>query len=286
MVDFCSNSLTMNPNNPKNKSFHTATSSGIGITPQDLSIMNVTSKLENDVSIKGRLSFKGNLYLDCPFEGQIESEGSLIVGEHANILGEVFVENLTLYGRIEGNVHAKNTCTLKARSVLHGDLNCERLSLVEGADFTGFATVVSDRSDVDPNATKRDPWDYPTMEEEDAAYLEQNPDEYAVESPAEYTDGYTEQAQPDYAEELPYEENVNYSEEQPVDSLDPEAYPPLEEQALSQDDSQEAPLADEQDDLQSLVESIQLPPEEEPLPSIEEALPPPSVKDKFSKFKK
>jgi len=240
--------------------------------------MNVTSKLENDVSIKGRLSFKGNLYLDCPFEGQIESEGSLIVGEHANILGEVFVDNLTLYGRIEGNVHAKKTCILKSKCVLHGDLNCERLSFIEGADFTGFATVISDRSESDLNAAKRDPWDYPTMEEEDAAYQEQNPDEYGIESP-EYADAYPEQAQPEYSEELPYDESSNYPEDQALEPAGDEQYLPTEDEMAPQEDNQDAPVLEEpQDDLQSLVDSIPLPPEEE--------LPPPSVKDKFSKFKK
>ena len=100
--------------------------------------------LSADVEIKGSIKFTNDLTIDGKVEGEITSQGTLTVGENAEIRGEIKTKSATVHGRVIGNITVDEKCELKSRAVLHGDLKATRLVIEEGATFIG-------KSEVSPN---------------------------------------------------------------------------------------------------------------------------------------
>jgi cytoskeletal protein CcmA (bactofilin family) len=111
----------------------------------DLNSSSTRNTLANDVEVKGSIKFQHDLSVDGKVEGEISStNGMLIVGQNAELRGEIKTKSVTVYGRVHGNITVDERCELKANAQLHGDLKAARLVIEEGATFVG-------KSEVTPN---------------------------------------------------------------------------------------------------------------------------------------
>lgn len=97
--------------------------------------------LSSGVSIKGTVKFSSELVVDCEVEGKIDSTGTLTVGEHAQIKGEIKSRSVKVRGTVRGNIIATERCELAAGCTLHGDVEAPRLVVNENATFLGSAKV-------------------------------------------------------------------------------------------------------------------------------------------------
>ena len=75
--------------------------------------------------------------IDGTFSGIVFSESDVVVGETGNIKANIFGANVTVAGKIEGNVVAKGTLEVLASSVITGDVRCEKLTVETGAVLRG-----------------------------------------------------------------------------------------------------------------------------------------------------
>jgi hypothetical protein len=53
-----------------------------------------------DVQVKGTIAFKDYLRLDGKFEGELRSQGTLVIGENGNVKAEIAVGNLIVEGKV------------------------------------------------------------------------------------------------------------------------------------------------------------------------------------------
>ena len=97
--------------------------------------------LSQGVSIKGSVKFLNELRIDGEVEGTIESTGTLMIGEHACIRGEIRTKSVEVQGTVEGNIFVTERCELQAGSTLHGDIEAPRLVVNENVTFLGHAKV-------------------------------------------------------------------------------------------------------------------------------------------------
>ncbi|MCP5538115.1 MAG: polymer-forming cytoskeletal protein [Akkermansiaceae bacterium] len=97
--------------------------------------------LSSDVEIKGSIKFSNDLVVDGKIEGQIESDGSLTVGENARIKAEIKTRSVIIYGKVHGNIEVTDKVELKANAELVGDIKAASLSIEPGAVFVGKSTV-------------------------------------------------------------------------------------------------------------------------------------------------
>jgi len=105
---------------------------------------NQKNLLSSDVEIKGSIKFLNELTVDGKIEGEINSAGILTVGENSEIKGEIKTKSVTVYGKVHGNITVEDRCELKGRASLYGDLKATRLVIEDGATFVG-------KSEVTPN---------------------------------------------------------------------------------------------------------------------------------------
>src|ERR671937_773053 len=99
--------------------------------------------LSGGVSIKGSVKFRNSLLIDGEVEGTIDSTGTLTIGEHARIRGEIRAKSVNVRGTIEGNIFASERCALEAGCTLRGDIEAPRLVVDENATFLGSAKIAT-----------------------------------------------------------------------------------------------------------------------------------------------
>lgn len=98
--------------------------------------------LGEDVEFKGSLNFRDKLYINGKFEGDITSEGGLLVaGKTAEIKAEIKVGNLISEGKIFGNTIVSDKVDLRSTSQVFGDIQAARFSVEEGVVFVGNANI-------------------------------------------------------------------------------------------------------------------------------------------------
>ena len=97
--------------------------------------------LSRGVSIKGTVKFRDELLIDGQVEGTIDSTGTLTIGEHASIKGEIRTKSVKVRGTVEGDIFATERCELQAGCTLQGDIEAPRLVVDENATFLGSAKV-------------------------------------------------------------------------------------------------------------------------------------------------
>ncbi len=95
----------------------------------------VPSIISADVILRGHINSAGEVQLDGALEGDIKAS-TLIVGEKASVKGEIICETVTVRGRVEGGIRAKQVA-LAATAHIVGDILHSSLSVESGAHFEG-----------------------------------------------------------------------------------------------------------------------------------------------------
>jgi cytoskeletal protein CcmA (bactofilin family) len=99
------------------------------------------------VIIKGELSGSEDLYVDGVVEGTIElKSNSLVVGPNGQVRATVNAKNITIQGRVEGNIRAADRVELRKSAVIIGDIATQRIAIEEGAYFKGKIDIQKDAS--------------------------------------------------------------------------------------------------------------------------------------------
>lgn len=103
--------------------------------------------LTSDCEFKGALAFSGELELHGRLEGTIESEGgALTVGEQALIKAEIKVNDVLIYGKVQGNIYATGRIELRGKAEVYGDLHSNRLAMDDGVVFVGRSNSLNGKN--------------------------------------------------------------------------------------------------------------------------------------------
>lgn len=106
-----------------------------------------TTVLTADCEFKGALAFSGELQLHGRLEGTIESEGgALTIGEEALIKAEIRVNDVLIYGKVQGNIYATGRVELRGKAEVYGDLHTNRLAMDDGVVFVGRSNTLNSKT--------------------------------------------------------------------------------------------------------------------------------------------
>ena len=122
--------------------------------------------LNSDVEIKGNLKFAGELTFEGQLEGEINSDGTLHLGDSAVVNGNVNVGSVIVRGKVNGNIVAKDKIDIKTKAELFGDVRAAKLLIEEGVTFVGKTEVNPNKvAPSAPTAPRTTPPPAPTMAE-------------------------------------------------------------------------------------------------------------------------
>src|SRR4051812_7550022 len=104
-------------------------------TPKRGRPLSAPSIISADMVINGTLASTGDMQIDGRVEGDVRSVG-LVIGDKAEIHGEIYAEDVTIRGKVVGRIRARKI-TLAATSHVEGDILHEAFSVESGAFFEG-----------------------------------------------------------------------------------------------------------------------------------------------------
>ena len=105
----------------------------------------VPSIISTDMKIIGDIVSDGEIQIDGTVEGDIRAK-TLLIGEPANIKGEVVADTIEVFGSISGQIKATQVSLAKTAHMV-GDILHENLSIEKGAFLEGHCMRMPDKKD-------------------------------------------------------------------------------------------------------------------------------------------
>jgi len=111
-------------------------------------------KIENIIGpkthFKGHLVAEGNLRIDGLFEGTLETNGNVVVGESAKVAADIKANNVQVWGSVQGNVTATGRLEILPAGSVWGDVKVKSLLIDEGGSFHGKSVSAGDDQEPPP----------------------------------------------------------------------------------------------------------------------------------------
>lgn len=98
---------------------------------------DISAFVGKGVEFRGTISYSGTVRIDGMLEGEIHTDGVLLVGEDAVIQAKVTAGMIVCKGKITGDVVAKERVKLRAPAVFNGSMKSPILSMEDGVLFNG-----------------------------------------------------------------------------------------------------------------------------------------------------
>ncbi len=90
-----------------------------------------------NTTIMGNINAAGDIRIDGALQGNVECGGKVIVGEQSSIQGNIVATNAEINGKVRGNITIKESLTLRATSIIEGDIATHTLIIEPKALFNG-----------------------------------------------------------------------------------------------------------------------------------------------------
>jgi len=104
----------------------------------------LSSIIGADAVLEGSLTLDGSLRVDGTFNGVLICAGTVTIGKHGSVVGDIEADEVILGGRVSGTVIARRRVVLEGSSALEGDLATGSLLISEGAVFNGNSRMGDD----------------------------------------------------------------------------------------------------------------------------------------------
>jgi cytoskeletal protein CcmA (bactofilin family) len=113
----------------------------IEVPPPPQSTAGLVGYLYKGSRVTGQLSFQGPARIDGKVDGEVNCQGTLTIGEEAEVKAKVTGQVVIIRGKVEGNVTAKERIELLAPARLIGNIDAPRLIITEGAVLDGDCSM-------------------------------------------------------------------------------------------------------------------------------------------------
>jgi cytoskeletal protein CcmA (bactofilin family) len=102
---------------------------------------DITTILGKGSKFDGKLTFEGTVRIDGRFSGEIQTDGTLIIGESAEVEANIRAATVVVQGRVRGDVSASESLTIQAPARVQGNLTTPNLMIEKGSFFEGHCTM-------------------------------------------------------------------------------------------------------------------------------------------------
>lgn len=104
--------------------------------------VNEVSRVSTGTEIKGNLTTPSDIRIDGKFEGNIATQGKLVLGENASVKGDIICISADIFGRVDGNITSADITSFKSNSSFKGVLKTAKVAIEIGADFNGSCLII------------------------------------------------------------------------------------------------------------------------------------------------
>lgn len=109
---------------------------------RETAIRSGMAHIGKSVLVKGELSGSEDLYIDGEVEGTIElRDHNLTVGPNGRVHANLHAREITVLGKVQGNIKAKDKIEIRKSGSLVGDIITARITIEDGAYFKGSIDI-------------------------------------------------------------------------------------------------------------------------------------------------
>ncbi len=108
--------------------------------------------ISEDVEFRGNLFSASALEIHGKFQGEIEADGPLIIGQSAKVKANIKGVTVEIHGTVEGNITASERVELKANAYLKGDVRSPKFACADSATLNGSLDTSGGKPASDMNA--------------------------------------------------------------------------------------------------------------------------------------
>jgi len=108
----------------------------------------VRAFLGKGAEFAGKLIFNGSVRIDGDFKGDIVGNGTLVIGEGAEVEADIRVDSVLVSGEVRGKIDVKKKIWIYSTGKVLGDLNTPVFSVEEGAFFEGTCHMTHSEAEV------------------------------------------------------------------------------------------------------------------------------------------
>ena len=98
----------------------------------------------------GSLSFEGTVRIDGKFEGQVNTDDTLIIGETGHLRAEIFAGTVICLGRVEGTIIASKKVEIHSNSQVAGNIKSPALYIELGGILDGSCDMTGKENKIIP----------------------------------------------------------------------------------------------------------------------------------------
>lgn len=109
--------------------------------------------LGEGVVFRGQLSFERLLRIDGIFEGELLSQGKVIVGPKGKIKANLNLREAIIEGKVEGNITIQERLELRGEAIVYGDISAKSLSVDEGVTIVGHLKITPKEEEDNESST-------------------------------------------------------------------------------------------------------------------------------------
>jgi len=103
----------------------------------------ITVVIQKGCRLEGRLQFEGTARIDGCFKGEIFTPDFLVIGEEAQVAGQIEADVVVISGSFDGEIFATNRVEIQSPAVVRGTIHAAVLQIEEGAVFEGKTKMLS-----------------------------------------------------------------------------------------------------------------------------------------------
>ncbi|MBP1714600.1 MAG: hypothetical protein H6Q43_2246 [Deltaproteobacteria bacterium] len=104
--------------------------------------MKIATILGEGSEFEGKLVFDGTVQVEGKFIGQVQSQGTFIIGEKALVRAEIQAGIVLVRGEVHGTITARSRIEAYAPAKIFGDLSSPVLVFGEGILFQGTSHMI------------------------------------------------------------------------------------------------------------------------------------------------
>lgn len=97
----------------------------------------VNTVIGKDTCFKGSIKTNGLIRIDGEMEGDIITQGDVVIGESGKVQIELKARHVAIAGRFEGSLEADSKLEIKSSGIVIGSIKTNGLLVDDGAVFSG-----------------------------------------------------------------------------------------------------------------------------------------------------
>jgi cytoskeletal protein CcmA (bactofilin family) len=116
---------------------------------------DISAFVGKGVEFKGTISYSGTVRIDGYLDGEIHTDGVLLIGDEAVIQATITAGTIICKGKITGDIVATECIKLRAPAIMTGSIKTPVLSMEDGVLFNGALDMAHRGREISQDASVR-----------------------------------------------------------------------------------------------------------------------------------